>query len=220
MESSRSSRLAEAIERRIGTQGPQGPSSAEMAAEHAKRQKFRRLIDPGILRPNPEPQASESLKESFIIYKLADNLLREPENPKFQRIKTTNSQVTKYIVNPKGTVEFLREVVQPYYSFNPTRISDLKIGTAMLKETLDLLEEKKARTTTSKQTVAEARAEVVEKVHLQFMEDRRAKMEVDEREKQLRQARAEIAARQEAQQRAEQERASVTDQAPNEINDD
>ncbi|KAJ3987240.1 hypothetical protein F5890DRAFT_1498665 [Lentinula detonsa] len=205
MESPSPNQFAEAVERRLSLQHSQGPSPAELAAEHAKRQKFRRLIDPGILRPNPELQAVESLK---ILYKLTENLIREPENPKFQRFKTTNAQIQKHIIIPKGTVEFLRELgfhpevddFQPFFVFNPKRMSDLKIGSAMLKESLDLQEQKRARAMESKQTVQEARAEVIERVHLAFMDDRRAKMELDEREKQLRAARAQAAARQEAQQ--------------------
>jgi len=70
----------------------------------------------------------------------------------------------------------------------------------MLKESLDLHEEKRARATVVKQTVQQARAEVVSKVQLAFMDDRRAKMELDERERELREARAAIAARKAAQQ--------------------
>ncbi|KAF5389098.1 hypothetical protein D9757_004913 [Collybiopsis confluens] len=216
MESPPSAKLAEAVERRLSAQETQGPSPAEIAADHFKRQKFRRLLDPGIARPNTEAQFLESLKT---LYKLADNLLREPEDPKFQRFKTTNSTITKNIIDPKGTVEYLRELgfypevvdFQPYYVFNRKRISDLRIGTAMLKESLDLYEEKRARATVSKQTVAEARAEAVEKVHLQFMEDRRTKMEIDEREKQLRQARAEIAARKQASTATEDQEPMIND---------
>lgn len=64
----------------------------------------------------------------------------------------------------------------------------------MLKESLDLHEQKKARSMVSKQSVQEARAEVAQKVALAFMEDRRAKMEADEREKVIRAARARKAA--------------------------
>lgn len=70
----------------------------------------------------------------------------------------------------------------------------------MLKESLDLQDEKKARAMVVKQTVQQARAEVVQKVQLAFMEDRKAKMEADERERELREARAAIAARKAAQQ--------------------
>ncbi|KAJ4478142.1 hypothetical protein J3R30DRAFT_3479735 [Lentinula aciculospora] len=196
--------LAEAVERRLSSHQSQGPSPAEMAAEHVKRQKFRRLIDPGIMRPNPELEAIEAMK---VLFKLSENLIREPDNPKFQRFKTTNTLIQKHIVSPKGTVEFLRELgfhpevvdFQPFYIFNPKRMQDLKIGNAMLKESLEIQEQKKARTMGSTQTVQEARAEVIEKVQLAFMEDRRDKMEHDEREKQSRAARAEIEARKAAQ---------------------
>ncbi|KAF9075770.1 hypothetical protein BDP27DRAFT_1211500, partial [Rhodocollybia butyracea] len=190
--------LAEAVQRRISAQEPRKISPAEEAAEHARRQKFRRLIDPGILRPNPENQALESLK---ILYKLSDNLLREPDNPKFQRFKTTNAQIQKHVMEPKGTVEFLRElgfhpevrhvIIEPFFVFNPKRLSDLKLGSAMLKESLDIQEEKRARASVAKQTVQEARAEVLEKVQLAFIEDRKSKMEADERDRQARAARAE-----------------------------
>ncbi|KAE9410556.1 hypothetical protein BT96DRAFT_381432 [Gymnopus androsaceus JB14] len=201
----RASLLAEAVERRISAQEPLGLTPAQMAAEHEQRQRFRRLIDPGILRPNPEAQAVESLK---ILFKLSENLIQEPENPKFQRFKTTNAQIQKHIISPKGTVEYLRELgfhpevvdFQPFFVFNPKFLSDLKIGNAMLKESLDLQDEKKARAMVVKQTVQQARAEVVQKVQLAFMEDRRAKMEADERERELREARAAIAARKAAQQ--------------------
>lgn len=53
--------LAAAAERRLRLQ-PVLPTAAQMAAEHEKRQAFRRLIDPGIMRPNAKEQALASLK--------------------------------------------------------------------------------------------------------------------------------------------------------------
>ena len=53
--------LAAAAERRTRQAIPQ-KSAAQLAVEHDKRQKFRRLIDPGITRPNPYDQALKSLK--------------------------------------------------------------------------------------------------------------------------------------------------------------
>jgi hypothetical protein len=55
--------LAAAAERRL--QQRQASSTSELqftGPEHEQRQKFRRLIDPGILRPNAEAQALASLK--------------------------------------------------------------------------------------------------------------------------------------------------------------
>jgi hypothetical protein len=53
--------LAAAAERRA-CQLPAHLSAAQLAAAHERRQAFRRLIDPGILRPNSKEQAMASLK--------------------------------------------------------------------------------------------------------------------------------------------------------------
>lgn len=54
--------LAAAAERR-SLQRPQTElTAAQLAAEHDRRQTFRRLVDPGIMRPNPKDQAMKSLK--------------------------------------------------------------------------------------------------------------------------------------------------------------
>lgn len=53
--------LAAAAERRSRSQPPQ-VSAAQLAAEHEKRQHFRRLVDPGIIRPNSKEQGIASLK--------------------------------------------------------------------------------------------------------------------------------------------------------------
>jgi hypothetical protein len=53
--------LADAAERRT-RQLPLQQTAGQLAAEHDKKQKFRRLVDPGIFRPNSRDQALESLK--------------------------------------------------------------------------------------------------------------------------------------------------------------
>jgi hypothetical protein len=119
------SALAAAAERRVsGT--TQQKTTAEIAAEYEKRQKFRRMIDPGITRPNAEAQAHRSLKvigprysttiecitpaAPQTLLKIAQNLIREPDNGKYQKIKSTNLTVKSDLMDPKGTVEYLREV--------------------------------------------------------------------------------------------------------------
>ncbi|KAG8218876.1 hypothetical protein J3R82DRAFT_4555 [Butyriboletus roseoflavus] len=55
--------LAEAAARR--QLGPEASvSGAQLMHEHDKRQTFRRLIDPGIFRPNSKEVAMNSLKAS------------------------------------------------------------------------------------------------------------------------------------------------------------
>ncbi|KAF9055324.1 hypothetical protein BDZ89DRAFT_15394 [Hymenopellis radicata] len=124
--------LAEAVERRTRSLPPQ-KSAAQLAAEHERRQTFRRMIDPGIMRPNPKDQALASLKTLLTI---CENLIREPENPKFRQFKPTNSVIKRNLMDRKGALEyaielgFRPEVVnfQPYYTFNSRHFEDLKIG--------------------------------------------------------------------------------------------
>ncbi|KAL0564255.1 hypothetical protein V5O48_017798 [Marasmius crinis-equi] len=219
--------LAEAAERRQ-QESSQRRSLADERAEHEKRQHFRRLVDPGIMRPNAAPQALESLRT---IQKLCQNIVTDPDNEKYHRIKTTNPKITKDIVSPKGTVELLRELgfhpqvedFQPYYHFNPARMKDLQIGYKIIGEALEVHNEKEERIASARKLEKEARAQAAEKVtplvtvdtcahtvyfprymiqvKLAFMDDRRAKSELDEREKVLREARAASGARQEEQPR-------------------
>lgn len=53
--------IAAAAERRTREANPQ-LTAAQLAVEHERRQKFRRLVDPGITRPNAKDQAMSSLK--------------------------------------------------------------------------------------------------------------------------------------------------------------
>ncbi|KAG6854815.1 hypothetical protein C0991_001242 [Blastosporella zonata] len=163
--------LAAAAERRT-RQLPAQPSATQLAAEHERRQAFRRLIDPGIVRPNSKEQAAASLKTLLTI---AENLLREPGNPKFQQFKPTNTTIKKNLVDPKGTLEYAIELgfrpevknFQPYYTFNPRRIGDLETGTAILKEFVDLENERAERASRSKvdqKAVAAAVAQQVSQI--------------------------------------------------------
>lgn len=117
--------LAEAAERRTRQATPQ-LTAAQLAAEHEHRQKFRRLIDPGITRPNPKDKALSSLKVLGSHYlpvikchscafcqtllTISDNLLRDPENPKYQRFKPTNTLIKRELVDRKGALEYAIEV--------------------------------------------------------------------------------------------------------------
>ncbi|KAJ6539379.1 hypothetical protein B0H19DRAFT_1178767 [Mycena capillaripes] len=193
--------LAAAAERRI--QQRLGPPASDLpfsGPEHDLRQKFRRLIDPGILRPNPQAQALTSLKTLLTI---ADNILEHPDEPKFQQFKPTNSLIKRDLIDPKGTVEYARELgfdpevrnFQPFYAFNPRRIQNLRIGAEMIREALAAVEEKETRAAQARKeekAVAEAAAE---KIRLAYEDDRKMKILRDELEKERRDARIAAAAR-------------------------
>lgn len=37
---------------------------------------------------------------------ISENLLREPENPKFQQFKATNDTIKRRLIDPKGALEY------------------------------------------------------------------------------------------------------------------
>ncbi|KAJ7095419.1 hypothetical protein B0H15DRAFT_112395 [Mycena belliarum] len=218
-----SSDLAAAAERRLQQQ--QGPSPLELqfsGAEHDLRQKFRRLIDPGILRPNPKAQALQSLKTLLLI---SDNLLRESDNPKYQRFKPTNSLIKRDLIDPKGTVEYARELgfypevedFQPYYTFNPRRMVNLRIGADMLREVIALESDKQARAVHSKKEEKAVADAAAEKIRLAYEDDRKMKLMRDQLEKERRDARIAAARRAELRDSAPQ---SSPDEEGNESEDE
>jgi len=186
--------IAEAAARRIQELTPQVVAPpAQLIKEHERRQKFRRLIDPGIIRPNPKEQAMSSMNT---LLKIADNLKREPDNPKFKRFKTTNAYIKRDLVDPKGALEYAVEMgfrpqvedFQPYYAHDPRHMEDLEIGLVMLKEFLDQENEKaeRAKRSLKEKKVADEAAAL--KVKMQFMDDRMNKASRDQRERERRMA--------------------------------
>jgi hypothetical protein len=111
---------------------------------HDRRQEFRRLVDPGITRPNSREVAYEAIKVrshllltliahtgradgvSKTLLVLARNIIDHPNEEKYHRFKPTNSTIRKKIVDPKGTLEYAVEVTAAstclsplQYSYNP-----------------------------------------------------------------------------------------------------
>uniref|UniRef100_D8PQ28 PUB domain-containing protein n=1 Tax=Schizophyllum commune (strain H4-8 / FGSC 9210) TaxID=578458 RepID=D8PQ28_SCHCM len=171
-----------AVERRLQSV-PHQPSAAQLAAEHDKRQKMRRMIDPGIVRPNSKEQALASMK---ILLTIADNLIKEPENPKYQQFKPTNNTIKRNLVDVKGALEY---AVEPYYKFNPKHRHELEIGAACLREYVNRETEKADRAAEAKKNEKAAKEAAALKVKLAYMDDRQRKMELDERERVAREAR-------------------------------
>jgi len=193
--------LAAAAEKRAQSSSSSGTLTS--IQEYEKRQNFRRLIDPGILRPNSKETATASLKTLLTI---SENLLREPSNPKFQQFKTTNDTIKRRLIEPKGALEyaialgFQPEVqdFQPYYCFNARKIADLHIGAAILKEAIELDTQKQKRLERSRREEKAAAAAVANNVKLAFLDDRKTKMRQDQRDRERREAHAAAAARGEA----------------------
>ncbi|KAH9951579.1 hypothetical protein B0H21DRAFT_818030 [Amylocystis lapponica] len=189
--------VAAAAERRLRMQRQEAATSPQgydaFDENHEKRQEFRRLIDPGILRPNPRSLALEALQT---LKMLADNILSHPGDVKYYRFKPTNGKIKRVLVEPKGTIEYARalgfkpevENLQPFYVFNKRRLNDLRIGTAVLEEVMERELEREAREQRAKEEEKAAKAAQVEKVKMAFLDDRRKKASQDRREAQARAA--------------------------------
>ncbi|THH06791.1 hypothetical protein EW145_g3841 [Phellinidium pouzarii] len=163
----------------------------QLARINELKRSFRRLIDPGIMRPNKKEDALASLKT---LVALSDNLLREPDNPKYQQFKLTNNVIKKRLVDVKGAIEYAVDLgfhlkvedLQPTYIFNNRHLEDLQIGNEILKETLDREMEKQSRAQNPKLTEREMIEITRRNVQLNFEDDRRAKLLKDKREAELR----------------------------------
>ncbi|CCM01579.1 uncharacterized protein FIBRA_03639 [Fibroporia radiculosa] len=147
-------------------------------ANHERRQEFRRMIDPGILRPNSSELALQSLQ---ILKTLAENILAHPDEEKYRKFKPTNSKIKTLLVEPKGTLEyavalgFRPDVVdfQPFYVFDTRRMTDLQIGLAIINETLSRQESKLERNQRVILEAKAAEAAAKEKLKQQFLDDRK-----------------------------------------------
>ncbi|THH01679.1 hypothetical protein EW026_g1069 [Hermanssonia centrifuga] len=132
------------------------------------------------------------------------NILEHPDEPKYQRFKPTNPNIKRLLVDPKGSLEFARalgfnpevEKFQPLYVFNAKRhMQDLRIGAEILKEALErelTKEEVEERRKKEEKAIAAAQ---VEKIKQAFLDDRKSRTLQERREREVREARAQVAAR-------------------------
>ncbi|KAI0832429.1 hypothetical protein BC628DRAFT_1346598 [Trametes gibbosa] len=183
--------VAAAIERRLQAEKEKAAAAAQPSSfdgKHERRQEFRRMIDPGILRPNPRPLALESLQT---LLKLAQNIIDHPGEEKYHRFKPTNATIKRVLVDPRGTLEYAValgfhpqvENFQPYYIFNKRYFEDLKIGAAMIKEALERELVKEERDQRRRADEKAAHDAAVAKVKQAFYDDRKGRAVVDERER-------------------------------------
>ncbi|EJD01472.1 uncharacterized protein FOMMEDRAFT_62349, partial [Fomitiporia mediterranea MF3/22] len=167
-------------------QDPPPMNIKQLAHIHDLKQQFRRLIDPGIMRPNNKETALMALKT---LETLSDNLLREHDNEKFRSFKPTNNAIKKRLVDVKGALEYAVAQFQPIYIFNDRHLEELQIGNEILKETLIREAEKQEKASQVKLTEKELREIARRKVQLNFHEDRLEKQLKDKREADSRAAR-------------------------------
>ncbi|KAG9019537.1 hypothetical protein FRB90_000846 [Tulasnella sp. 427] len=153
----------------------------QWAKDKEQRQHFRRMVDPGIVRPNNEAVANACIE---CLFKLCQNILDHPDEDKYRRFKLNNTAIQKKIIQAKGGLEYavavgFREHVedfQPYYIWHPSpeNAATLRIGTFVLKEHHDKIVAKQDASKQSKMSQKEAADLIARQVKLQFEEDRKA----------------------------------------------
>ncbi|KAF9821167.1 hypothetical protein IEO21_00775 [Rhodonia placenta] len=174
--------VMQAIERRlegIRLERPRGALYVDFDEDHPRRRHFRRLIDPGIIRSN---STEVTLKALQTMKTLAENILRSPDEVKFHRIKPTNAKILELLINPPGVVEYIREMGfnpevdevewQPYYVFHMKRLDDLKMGLAIINETIERESPKQEREERALEEAKAAEAKAKQKIMLKFQDDR------------------------------------------------
>lgn len=198
-----SSTIAAAIERRRQLHQEEAPGPMESNPNnympfddrHAKRQEFRRLIDPGIMQRNARPFALEALN---ILLKLAENIVNNPDNPKFHRFKPTNTTIKTYLVDGKGTLEYAIalgfepqvENFQPFYVFNSNKMTDMKIGAAIIKEIVQKKKDEEEAKIHAREQEKAAHQATVMKIKRNFMDDRLSAANRGQLEREARAAKA------------------------------
>ncbi|KZT05513.1 uncharacterized protein LAESUDRAFT_750466 [Laetiporus sulphureus 93-53] len=171
--------LCAAAETRLGQtrQEPRGELYKDWDEENPRRQQLRRMIDKGIIERNGRDPAIASMQT---IKKLAQNILKEPENLERQRVKRTNDAVRRKIIEPKGALEFImelgfREKVEdftPYLIFQKQSLPDLKLGLTLLEEALERELPKKEAEQRALENAKRAEEEAKEKALLRIKDDR------------------------------------------------
>ncbi|KAG8907023.1 hypothetical protein FRB99_005543 [Tulasnella sp. 403] len=211
---------------RIAERPSDEDDDVQFAKEREDRQNFRRLVDPGIVRHNPENIANACVD---CLLTLCQNILNNPDDEKYRKFKTTNKRIQAGIIDPKGGLEYATAVgfrehmesFQPYYLWRPTpeNFSLLRIGTFVLQEHKAKVMAKEEQSKVKKPTKEQINAEIAAKVKLAYEDDRKARALRDKLEKQRRQALQE--ATEQAQQQAslaEASRQSASD--PTELKED
>ncbi|KAG8877362.1 hypothetical protein FRB97_003475 [Tulasnella sp. 331] len=163
--------------------------------ERDQRQRFRRLVDPGIIRSNNEAMSDAGIK---CLSTICHNILDHPEEEKYRRFKTTNHRIKSDVIEVKGGLEFavaigFREQVedfQPYYAWKPTaqNADALRIGAYVLGEFQQKIIAKEELAKIRKATKQDEAQQAAQRVKLAFEDDRKSMARKSRMEKEHRQA--------------------------------
>ncbi|PBK82243.1 hypothetical protein ARMGADRAFT_740969 [Armillaria gallica] len=189
------------------------PSFTDFDKGYQMRTELRRMIDVGILGMVNDHEASkEGVASLKTLLKLADKIIENPDNEKYQRIKINNPTIKKDIMEPKGALEFAIKVcvssiaceqpgvdwfvdgistavieMEAYRVFIPKYRDDLVLCASLLKKAIDrehLRLDERLKLARENEEKEEQRAIAMKR----FVDDRKKKEEDDRRERDARQS--------------------------------
>ncbi|KAM5540521.1 hypothetical protein V8D89_005979 [Ganoderma adspersum] len=182
--------ILRATEVRLRTLGNKTPSQVLYLPhdeEHDQRQAFRKRVN-YVIGANKPAQAVESLK---VVLELAHRILQDPEEKKVRRFKITNPKVQRTIMVPKGVCELVvelgfREKAEDYsgcYIYSRKTYNALRIGSTIIEEILEREVKKQEAEAQRRQREEEEQKELIEKLHNQFLDDRKSVAARNQRER-------------------------------------
>ncbi|KAI1786542.1 hypothetical protein LXA43DRAFT_1099161 [Ganoderma leucocontextum] len=164
--------------------------------EHDKRQAFRRRVD-YIIGANKPAQAIQLCTQGLCL--LNGNQGEFPVNPeedKYRRFKITNDRVQKTIMVPEGVCDLLVDLgfrekhatqflnaifvdwqaveYSSYYIYSAKSHNSLRVGSAIIEEILEREVKKHEEEMQRRQREEEEQKELIEKLHKQFLDDRKS----------------------------------------------
>ncbi|KAI0335475.1 hypothetical protein GY45DRAFT_1333495 [Cubamyces sp. BRFM 1775] len=112
-------------------------------ADWQARQAFRRRIYHDIIEANSgSPQLA--LQSLQTVLKLAENLLAEPEEPKYRKFRRHNGHIKRLVVDPMGVLQLVVDLgwrdktidFETWYVFTGKNYHNLRVGASVIKEVL------------------------------------------------------------------------------------
>ncbi|SJL14152.1 uncharacterized protein ARMOST_17607 [Armillaria ostoyae] len=173
------------------------PSFTDFDKGYQMRTELRRMIDVGILGMINDHEASkEGVASLKTLLKLANKIIENPDNEKYQRIKINNPTIKKDIMEVKGALEFAikmgfrqRKVteMEAYRVFIPKYRDDLVLCASLLEKAIErerLRVDEGLKLARENEEKEEQRAIAMKR----FVDDRKKKEENDRRERDARQS--------------------------------
>ncbi|KAK0471544.1 hypothetical protein IW261DRAFT_834365 [Armillaria novae-zelandiae] len=173
------------------------PSFTDFDKGYTMRIELRRMIDVGILGMVNDHEASKECVASLkTLLKLANNIIDNPEDEKFQRFKMNNPKIKKDIIEPKGVLQFAIKMgfrqkkvidMEECRVFIPKYRDDLILCASLLKKAIEreqLRADENLKLARGKEEKEEQWAIAIKR----FLDDRKKREENDRREKEAKQS--------------------------------